>query len=200
MRLVWHNLFLVQLVLPSRYHLFANCIQNFVQVWFHACLLHFIESAIVPVLIKPKNLTLHRSTSVLCCNILWQVTRVGLSFLLAGVFVLYLDTCLISIRTSFHLWRLFFFMILRVLCVSSPAFSRYLCSLPLGSSVIVFIVLLGLSSPHFETPGHWITSGFQIFWISLRPMAPLPSLTALEFSGFYFNQLVLLHWLELNSH
>lgn len=109
MRLVWHDLFLIEPILPSRYHLFANYIQNFVQVWFHARLLHFIESIIVPVLTKPGNLTLCRSTSVLCCNVLWQVTRVGLSFLRAGVFGLYLDICLISIRTSFHLWCLFFF-------------------------------------------------------------------------------------------
>lgn len=131
MRLVWHNLFLVEPVLPSKYHLFANCIQNFVQVWFHARLLHFIESTIVPGLTKPRNLTLCRSTSVLCCKGLWQVTRVGLLFLLAGVFGQYLDICLISIRISFHLWRMFFFM-LRVLCVSSPAFSGYLLFTPIG--------------------------------------------------------------------
>lgn len=39
---------------------------------------------------------------------------------------------------------------------------------------------------NFKTPSHGIISGFWIFWIFLRAVAWLPSLTGLGFSSFYF--------------
>lgn len=85
------------------------------------------------------------------------------SFLLASMFGQYLDICPYQNKDIFSSLVHFLFMTLKT-SLSSPAFPRYLLFTPTGViSVIVLCKFLALSSPSFEIPGHWITSGLRVF-------------------------------------